>query len=213
MGLKLSLGCCGSGRDCCTEFEWTFKTQCSAARFIFSGGKYNGGLITPYLEITGTPNRFMIGMSPEEVLAIVVEDGLAEHLLFGPIGSITDGPHVSGAGEIPDTSFGPTSLSNPARLLTDPPNQTVGSIRRLVTNGGAVVEHTWSVSFTITADPDSNTVGASASVFLPGSLEIRVGASESLNNNTGLFVTSVGCLLYTSPSPRDQRGSRMPSSA
>ena len=32
---------------------------------------------------------------------------------------------------------------------------------------------------------------------------------------SGLFVTSVygGCLLYTSPSPRDQRGSRMPSSA
>ena len=30
----------------------------------------------------------------------------------------------------------------------------------------------------------------------------------------GLFLTSsTGCLLYTSPSPRDQRGSRMPSSA
>ena len=27
------------------------------------------------------------------------------------------------------------------------------------------------------------------------------------------YVTSKGCLLYTSPSPRDQRGSRMPSSA
>ena len=27
------------------------------------------------------------------------------------------------------------------------------------------------------------------------------------------FVTSIDCLLYTSPSPRDQRGSRMPSSA
>ena len=26
-------------------------------------------------------------------------------------------------------------------------------------------------------------------------------------------VLGVGCLLYTSPSPRDQRGSRMPSSA
>ena len=26
-------------------------------------------------------------------------------------------------------------------------------------------------------------------------------------------VTILGCLLYTSPSPRDQRGSRMPSSA
>ena len=30
------------------------------------------------------------------------------------------------------------------------------------------------------------------------------------NNNAGAYIT---CLLYTSPSPRDQRGSRMPSSA
>ena len=29
----------------------------------------------------------------------------------------------------------------------------------------------------------------------------------------GLAVRVLGCLLYTSPSPRDQRGSRMPSSA
>ena len=29
----------------------------------------------------------------------------------------------------------------------------------------------------------------------------------------GLCVIMDGCLLYTSPSPRDQRGSRMPSSA
>ena len=28
-----------------------------------------------------------------------------------------------------------------------------------------------------------------------------------------LFLVFKGCLLYTSPSPRDQRGSRMPSSA
>ena len=26
-------------------------------------------------------------------------------------------------------------------------------------------------------------------------------------------INAIGCLLYTSPSPRDQRGSRMPSSA
>ena len=30
---------------------------------------------------------------------------------------------------------------------------------------------------------------------------------------TGLFGNYIACLLYTSPSPRDQRGSRMPSSA
>ena len=28
-----------------------------------------------------------------------------------------------------------------------------------------------------------------------------------------LGIQPIGCLLYTSPSPRDQRGSRMPSSA
>ena len=28
-----------------------------------------------------------------------------------------------------------------------------------------------------------------------------------------ITISAIGCLLYTSPSPRDQRGSRMPSSA
>ena len=37
------------------------------------------------------------------------------------------------------------------------------------------------------------------------------GIPHSTNNRTELQV--YGCLLYTSPSPRDQRGSRMPSSA
>ena len=36
--------------------------------------------------------------------------------------------------------------------------------------------------------------------------EVREGELVSL-------IGSNGCLLYTSPSPRDQRGSRMPSSA
>ena len=31
--------------------------------------------------------------------------------------------------------------------------------------------------------------------------------------DTGEVLSCRGCLLYTSPSPRDQRGSRMPSSA
>ena len=35
-------------------------------------------------------------------------------------------------------------------------------------------------------------------------------AGEILNNTNGYYWS---CLLYTSPSPRDQRGSRMPSSA
>ena len=34
-----------------------------------------------------------------------------------------------------------------------------------------------------------------------------------IGNNVGEPGLGGGCLLYTSPSPRDQRGSRMPSSA
>ena len=37
---------------------------------------------------------------------------------------------------------------------------------------------------------------------------IKVLEKDSIDN---VFI--IGCLLYTSPSPRDQRGSRMPSSA
>ena len=43
------------------------------------------------------------------------------------------------------------------------------------------------------------------------------GYSEASINNLGALTGTpeelAGCLLYTSPSPRDQRGSRMPSSA
>ena len=44
------------------------------------------------------------------------------------------------------------------------------------------------------------------------------GIRRTSNTQNGLFnqssaAQSFACLLYTSPSPRDQRGSRMPSSA
>ena len=43
-----------------------------------------------------------------------------------------------------------------------------------------------------------------------------LGRVVEINRNRGIYCeykTTYGCLLYTSPSPRDQRGSRMPSSA
>ena len=40
------------------------------------------------------------------------------------------------------------------------------------------------------------------------------GKPVSVNTNLNILQDGLGhCLLYTSPSPRDQRGSRMPSSA
>ena len=43
-------------------------------------------------------------------------------------------------------------------------------------------------------------------------LELSAGISEPLTGRK-VEIMLLGCLLYTSPSPRDQRGSRMPSSA
>ena len=40
-----------------------------------------------------------------------------------------------------------------------------------------------------------------------------LAAGNNIGDLQGCFDISNGCLLYTSPSPRDQRGSRMPSSA
>ena len=44
---------------------------------------------------------------------------------------------------------------------------------------------------------------------LLGELELDLLSRKQLC----LLAKNIGCLLYTSPSPRDQRGSRMPSSA
>ena len=40
-----------------------------------------------------------------------------------------------------------------------------------------------------------------------------VATAMSICKKVGIFEYTATCLLYTSPSPRDQRGSRMPSSA
>ena len=44
-------------------------------------------------------------------------------------------------------------------------------------------------------------------------LEIGTGSGYQASVLSHLFARLYTCLLYTSPSPRDQRGSRMPSSA
>ena len=48
-----------------------------------------------------------------------------------------------------------------------------------------------------------------------GSQQAQAAAASQLQQQQGLgqFQTAIGCLLYTSPSPRDRQKSRMPSSA
>ena len=44
-------------------------------------------------------------------------------------------------------------------------------------------------------------------------LSASIDAAAEVSKNVSMQVASMGCLLYTSPSPRDKRQSRMPSSA
>ena len=75
-------------------------------------------------------------------------------------------------------------------LVPIDPGMPVGGVRSLIQN--------CRIRFMITNTKKSRLL---QEIFAtPGSLECVIGADES-------------CLLYTSPSPRDQRGSRMPSSA
>ena len=60
------------------------------------------------------------------------------------------------------------------------------------------------LNISLSEDPSTN---ASYSTYSSG--YILDGTASPEDNNTWIL----GCLLYTSPSPRDQRGSRMPSSA
>ena len=46
-----------------------------------------------------------------------------------------------------------------------------------------------------------------------GELAYSYSAADGSGNESGVGKLFIGCLLYTSPSPRDQRGSRMTSSA
>ena len=54
---------------------------------------------------------------------------------------------------------------------------------------------------------------AQASRILIGSMVNLTAVAQEVLTDPNLVVLCSGCLLYTSPSPRDQRGSRMPSSA
>ena len=55
--------------------------------------------------------------------------------------------------------------------------------------------------------------GAATMDWMEQEQERGITITSAATTCTWNFPTDQGCLLYTSPSPRDQRGSRMPSSA
>ena len=67
---------------------------------------------------------------------------------------------------------------------------------------GGILMHNSQIRFQDVHDGTSNTLIVGECVF-----------DEAADKNGAIWAGMSGCLLYTSPSPRDQRGSRMPSSA
>ena len=97
--------------------------------------------------------------------------------------------------------------------------ETTTSVERVILELGLLEEETvfqslatfMDASYVTSEDVD---VIAIRSSNLPNDFMKRVLAIPSAQDDTGYIIaTAIPCLLYTSPSPRDQRGSRMPSSA
>ena len=86
--------------------------------------------------------------------------------------------------------------------------------------GGRVevdVAFNWSkTTSVITRNGSGSAFGLSDMISFAKQISIENGSSYSydlLDADEVTWNEDSGCLLYTSPSPRDQRGSRMPSSA
>ena len=92
-------------------------------------------------------------------------------------------PFASELGEEPQSVSLETSISS---------QESIGRWVLPDTWGGAIPASTWTFSLNYEV---SNAAG------------VQINATATVN------IGSKSCLLYTSPSPRDQRGSRMPSSA
>ena len=77
------------------------------------------------------------------------------------------------------------------------------------------------VIYLFKADVNEQLYRSTLYVEAPNDSTVKLGYSEQLsaamrysnNHISAISIPTDSCLLYTSPSPRDQRGSRMPSSA
>ena len=76
----------------------------------------------------------------------------------------------------------------------------------------------FALAFSVAMLPDLLTEPGSSGHWFPMTVAFLMGPTsaatfEKVVHRTIGTICGIGCLLYTSPSPRDQRGSRMPSSA
>ena len=87
----------------------------------------------------------------------------------------------------------------------------MGLIKALMGSAGGVLADQWKEYFYCDAIGE-NVLGVKGKKRVSGRSSNKRG-SDNLISNGSVIAVADGCLLYTSPSPRDLRLSRMPSSA
>ena len=141
-------------------------------------------------------------------LAVILFDAISGSLknVPPPIQSNAQGGIQPGQGAQNSDEFG--SEPTPSKLQL----QTIGKDGKLVTSESSGLLF----NVRITPDSASNSLivrGPSSAMPLVAELIKQLDRLPNAETLIKVFQIINGCLLYTSPSPRDQRGSRMPSSA
>ena len=122
-----------------------------------------------------------------------------------------------GAGELDDVAYeenryegyGVNGVAIMVDTMTDNRNRTVSDVKHAFTKYGGNMGAVGSVSYLFEKLGILNyPEGSDEDAIMEAALE--AGADDVVASEDGSIEV---CLLYTSPSPRDQRGSRMPSSA
>ena len=119
-----------------------------------------------------------------------------------------------GGGEEPYT---PPSVPNPtASISADPTTVYIGNSTTLTWSSTDATSCTASGAWEgtkSTSGSEDITINQSGELTFTITCSNSSGSAEASVSVTGEVLYSYACLLYTSPSPRDKRQSRMPSSA
>ena len=172
---------------------------------------------------------FTVNIDPNDAAAPATLQNTATGGGTAPGGALVTDDSNSGTdlaggstGELPGSN--PGGPGTPTPVAPPSPAPELGVVKSATNIGALQSDGTFDVTYSVLVANTGNvrltpltlTDDLSATAALSGAFNSVVTApAVTLTTNTSgsAIAPTTACLLYTSPSPRDQRGSRMPSSA
>ena len=181
--------------------------------FSYKGGAFpgTGGTCTSTLAGSSTTCDVILIYTPTAVGMTTSDIDITYH--NGVIGGNIANRGVEGTGQIPaDIQI---SDADPFSFGTIANGATLTHTFTLTNVGGVDATNINGLALTVPFEYEGGGAfpGATGTCVAAGTLFPSPGPGHTCTVVVTYSPTSNGCLLYTSPSPRDQRGSRMPSSA